>query len=410
MRDNLFRREVLGVQRDHFFGDAVFYQPLTLRVLLLSAAGFFFVVAGFAASASIKQTENVRGFIYATNGEVKVYGNRSGVVEKLHVSNGQLVSQGQALVSLIEPGYDQTGDAAKQAIIRRIEHQISHLEARLLLSAERQRLAYDQSEKRELALREEILIRAEEYDLSMLQLEMAEGDYARLERLWERGAISESELTHGKASLISMRKSFQNMRMALQSTARLKEDSRHGAAVEQARLKDEQIALQISLSQLEQRREEALYEQNFTVAAPVSGRINNLLLSRGDQLDPHRPFVSIVADAPDYEAQIFVPSRALGKIKAGQKVLLNYDAFPYQQYGSYEAVVSSIGTAVIDPREHLIPLDINEPVYLIKAELLPLRHNLSLRSGMQFSAQLVTGQRTILQGIMEPLTSLARRL
>jgi membrane fusion protein len=397
-------------QHDHFFGDAVFYQPLTLRVLLFSVLGLFFVVAGFAASASIKQTENVRGFIYAANGEVKIYGNRSGVVQQLHVSNGQLVDYGQTLASLIEPGYDQSGDAAKQAFIRRIEQQISQIDARLSLAAERQQLALDQSGKRQSALREEFLIRDEEYALSLLQLKMAEDEYDRQKLLHERGAISESELAHGKASLISMRKSLQGVRMAQHTIARLEQDSRHDSALEQVRLKDEQIALKISLSQLQQRREEAIYEQSFALTAPVSGRIDNLLLTRGDQLDPRRPFASIVADTPDYEAQIFVPSRALGKIKTGQTVLLSYDAFPYQQYGSYEAVVSSIGTAAIDPREHLIPLDINEPVYLIKAKLLPPVHDLTLRAGMQFSAQLVTGQRTIVQGIMEPLTSLARRL
>jgi membrane fusion protein len=188
------------------------------------------------------------------------------------------------------------------------------------------------------------------------------------------------------------------------------QDISHELALEQSRLADEQIALQVNLSQLQQRKQEALYEQEFAITAPVSGRINNLMLASGDQLDPRRPFVSIVADAPAYEAQIFVPSRALGKLRTGQVVLLNYDAFPFQQYGSYEAVVSSIGTAALDPREYLIPLDVSEPVYLIKAEL-PLDQNvLNLRAGMQFSAQLVTGERTILEGIFEPLTALARRL
>jgi membrane fusion protein len=410
MRNDLFRREVLISQHDHFFGDPVFYQPLSLRVLLLAALALFFGIAGFAALASIKQTETARGFIYVANGEVKVYGNRSGVIEQLNVSNGQLVSKGQTLASVIEPGYGHSGATATQAHIARIDEQIVQLEQRLVLSAQRQALSQDQSQKRHAALRQELLIRNDEYDLSVLQLQMAEDDYVRLETLRVRAAIADSELRQGKTSLIALQKSFQSVRMAQQSTLRLLQNTGHEAAVESARLKDEQITLEMSLSQLRQRREEAQYQQHFAIKAPVAGRVNNLLLATGDQLDPRRPLVSIVADMPDYEAQIFVASRAIGKIKTGQTVLLNYDAFPYQQYGSYEAVVSSIGTSALDPREHLIPLDVNEPVYLIKAEWTQSHDGLSLRAGMQFSAQLVTGQRTILQAILAPLTALTRRL
>lgn len=410
MRKHLFRREVLAVQHDHFFGDPVFYQPLSTRILLLAALAVFCVIAGFAASAQIKQTENVRGFIYAANGEIKVYGNRSGVIQQLYVSNGELVGRGQSLASIIEPGYEQSGRAANDKVVAHLQQQIEQIEGRLYLSIQRQQLVIEQSQRRQAALREELLIRADEDDLALQQLDLADDEYKRLEQLRERGAISDSELAQGKSSQVSLRKSFQGTRMAIQTSRRMLQDIGLELVLEQSRLKDEQIALGISLSQLQQRKEEAQYKQHFAITAPVAGRINNLLLAEGDQLDPRRPLVSIVADAPAYEAQLFVPSRALGKLSAGQTVLLNYDAFPFYQYGSYEAVISSIGTSALDPREHLIPLEVNEPVYLIKAQLKAEPNKLRLRAGMQFSAQLVTGERTILQGIFQPLTALARRL
>jgi membrane fusion protein len=368
------------------------------------------VITGFAASAHIKQTENVRGFIFAANGEVKVYGNRSGVIQQLQVNNGDLVEQGQTLAIVIEPGYEQSGATANHTVVLHLEEQIAQIEDRLLLSAQRQQLIFEQSQRRESALREELSIRVDEDDLSMQQLQMAEEEYERLEQLRARGAISDSELAQGKSSLVSLRKSFYGTRMGIQNNRQMLQDISHDLALEQSRLKDEQIALRINLSQLHQRKEETQFRQYFAVTAPVAGRINNLLLADGDQLDPRRPLVSVVADAPAYEAQLFVPSRALGKLSAGQRVLLNYDAYPFFQYGSFEAVISSIGTSALDPREHLIPLDISEPVYLIKAVLSAEQSKLSLRSGMQFSAQLITGQRTILQGIFQPLTALAGRL
>lgn len=410
MRSNLFRSEVLVAQQDHFFGDPVFHQPLSMRALLLATVGFFCVLAGFAASASIKQTESVRGYIYAANGEIKVYSNRNGIIRQLLVSNGQLVNEGQTLALLVNPGYDQSGGKAKLTSIYHIDQQIAQIESRLKLSAERQQLSLDQSKRHQKALSEELLIREEDYNLTTQQMAMAENEFARLESLRMRGAISDSELAQGKNSLISIKKSFYNARIAQQTAIRLWQESEHASALAQTGFRDEQIALQISLSQLRQRLEETKYEQSFALAAPVSGRIDNLLSDYGDQVDTRRPFVSIVADSPAYEAQIFVPSRSLGKLTTGQTVLLNYDAFPAQQYGSAKAVVSSIAKSPIDPREHLVPVAVSEPVYLVKADPLPDQQVANLRAGMQFSARLVTGERTILQGIFAPLTTLSGRL
>lgn len=409
MRSDLFRPQVLTTQHDNIFGDPVFYQPFSLRVLVLAGVTFFVVLAGFAASASIKQTVSVRGFIHVANGEVKVYANRAGVIDQMFVSNGELVQHGQILAFASEPGHHITGDAVRQASILHTDQQIARVEDRLTLSEDRQRLAQEQAKRRQAALSEELQIRADDLRLSAEQLEMAEDDYARLVALQSRGAISDNELSQGKNVLINIRKSFQNVRIAQQSTRRLWQDSGHDAQLEQAAYKDEQLALRISLSQLRQRRQEMLFEQQFAVTAPVSGRVSNLLQSNGDQLDIRRPLVSIVAEKPVYEAQMYVPSGALGKLEQGQQVLLSYDAFPVQQYGTFEAVIESIATVAMDPREFLIPLEINEPVYQIKAKLAP-QPGLALRAGMQFSAQLVTGERTLQQSIFEPLTAMARRL
>ncbi|MBU2097999.1 MAG: HlyD family efflux transporter periplasmic adaptor subunit, partial [Gammaproteobacteria bacterium] len=224
MRNSLFRREVTASQHDHFFGDPVFHQPMSLQVLLLMAVGLFCVIAVFAANANIRQTENVRGFIYTTNGEVKVYANRSGVIDQLHIRNGQLVSRGQTLVSLINPAYNQAGVEAEKTSVDHIEQQITQIEQRLGLSVERQQLAFEQAQSRQVALHEELQLRDDDFHLTVQQLEMADDEYARLELLRTTGAISASELAQGKNALITVRKAVQAVRLSQQTTKRLWQD------------------------------------------------------------------------------------------------------------------------------------------------------------------------------------------
>jgi hypothetical protein len=39
------------------------------------------------------------------------------------------------------------------------------------------------------------------------------------------------------------------------------------------------------------------------------------------------------------QAEIYIPSRAIGFVKPGQEVRLLYDAFPYQRFGAYRGRV-----------------------------------------------------------------------
>lgn len=410
MRENLFREEALLSQYGTRFGDPVFYQPLSLKALALSATAFLAVLLAFAAFAQVKQTESVRGYLSAVGGEVKIFSARNAVINELHVSNGQFVAKGDLLASLSEPGVDESGADVHALLIQHLDEQISALEKRLALLQDRRLMTREQRELRVLALVDELSIREHEFSLTQLQQEMAEKDYARLGLLGNLRVISERELEQGRTALLSVQKSVQSNRLAMESTRRLLQQSDHERILDQSLMADEQLMLEINLSQLLQRREEMLFQQGFALTAPVSGRINNLLLAPGDQLDARHPFAGIAPEQARYQAQLFVPSRALGQVETGQDILLSYDAFPFYEHGVFQATVKSISELALDPRQYMIPLELNEPVYLLVAELGADNAALTLRSGLQFSAHLVTGQRSILRGILEPFDSVRRRL
>ena len=114
------------------------------------------------------------------------------------------------------------------------------------------------------------------------------------------------------------------------------------------------------------------------------------------------------------QALLYVPSRALGELRRAQQVLLAYDAYPATVYGYFPARIERIAETVVDPREHIFPLDVQEPIYLVRAtpELFSAPHQgqLSFRSGMQFSAYVVIGRQSLLQRLLSPLQRLRRRV
>ena len=94
-------------------------------------------------------------------------------------------------------------------------------------------------------------------------------------------------------------------------------------------------ALRNELSTVEQRIAEVNGKQAYIVRAPIAGRISLLQASVGQPADPQRLAMEIVPSGSPLEAELFIPTRAIGFVEVGQKVRILYDAFPYQRFGTY---------------------------------------------------------------------------
>lgn len=112
---------------------------------------------------------------------------------------------------------------------------------------------------------------------------------------------------------------------------------------------------------------------------------------------------------------MFLPSRAIGFVEKNQKVLIRYDAFPYQRYGLYGGRIVQIAETVINPNEISIQLPIQEPVYRIKVELDKQTVNaynkeMPLQTGMSVAAEIILEERSLGQWLLEPIYSLRGKL
>ena len=61
--------------------------------------------------------------------------------------------------------------------------------------------------------------------------------------------------------------------------------------------------------------------------------------------------MTLVPAGARLEARLFGPSRSIGFVRPGQRVLLRYEAYPYQKFGSYEGVVKSVSRTTVGPGE-----------------------------------------------------------
>jgi membrane fusion protein len=166
--------------------------------------------------------------------------------------------------------------------------------------------------------------------------------------------------------------------------------------------------------QFEQQKTELLAREEVLLTAPVAGRVTNLMVSRGQQVQGAQVLMQLLPESGFLYAQLLVPTRAFGFIQPGQTTWLRFDAFPYQRFGLYQGEVSQLSKAVLMAQDPDSPVQIQEPVYQVQVKLHQqfieaYGEQMPLQAGMLLSADIVLEQRSVLSWLLEPLISLRGR-
>jgi len=414
MRSDLFREQVLRRDLHMEAGEPVLYQPPGLRALFVLFTGLLLALLTFAATAKISRTEVVRGHLSTDAGVTRVHAPRPGIVAEIRVQEGTVVAKGDTLL-LVDPGMtDAVGQQARVHVREQLALQASALQQQRHLLQVREQTGVAHLERRLAALRQELSLREQQEALLGERLDIAVQALQRSALLLESQVISAAAHTQVVEAHVIARQAL--LAHTLESQQR--EEGLVALLQEKAQLsleiRNERLRLELALSQLAVQAQEREVQQAYSISAPVAGSVGTLLVEAGSQVEPGRPVLSLLPAAGTLVAQLFVPSRAAGRLQVGQSLLLSYDAFPRNIFGSFPARVSRLSGATVDPREFQVPFETAEPVYLVEAELALGREEsearLPLRAGMQFTAQIVTGRQTLLARVTAPLRALEQRL
>jgi membrane fusion protein len=171
-------------------------------------------------------------------------------------------------------------------------------------------------------------------------------------------------------------------------------------------------SLRNELSSVEQRIAEMEGRRAHVLRSPISGTVSLLLASVGQRADPQRMQLEIVPVGSKLQAQLFVPAKAIGFIEPGQDVRLLYDAFPYQQFGTYRGRIAEVSHTLLTPNDIAIPVPLKEkePVYKVvvaleREDVDAYGKKMPLRPDMLLKADIILERRTLVQWILQPLLS-----
>ena len=250
----------------------------------------------------------VTGVVEA-NETVRVTSEIMGQAKEVKVKNGEEVKRGDILIAL--------GDEQIKIQVAQAQATLDSVQA--------------SSDKIISGARPQVIKQAES---ALLQAKMnrdsVEENYLRMKKLFTEKAISEQQYEQAKNQ-------YEIADVQYQSAQESYELVIEGAAEEdiksvEAQVRQAKAALDMAKYQL----------KNTQITAPISGKVTSIAVSSGEMVAPSVPLLSII-DVSRIFVKVGISEKDISKIKEGQKVSLEIDAFPEEKF---RGEVVSKGVAV----------------------------------------------------------------
>ncbi|CTP88541.1 membrane fusion transmembrane protein [Xanthomonas translucens pv. poae] len=414
MSQGLFREEVMQARRTSWLGGISLVQPLQAWVFASAAAIAATSVVVFLCIGTYTHRSTVTGQLVPTKGLATVMAPATGVVTRLDVREGQRVEAGQILGVVTVPRATLASGDTEVALQRHLRQRGDGLKSSE--QAQLQQLdAQEQGLRGQLVnLQQELLQVNGEVATRRSQITLANEVLQRWRQLQDGKYVSELQIKQQESSALE----YTSQMQALQRQAT--EMRRSLAQIEQQLrvLPGQRMGIHA-----EYRRDNAAVELEqvqtqvggaLLVTAPVGGMIATQLVKPGQAIQAGQPLLSLVPGDGRLEAELLVPSRAIGFIETGNTVMLRYQAYAYQKFGHQRGAVMSISRSALTSKE-LGALtgnaQLGEPYYRVTVRLaqqviVTYGKQEHLKPGMLLEADVLGEKRSLIEWIFEPFYSL----
>lgn len=330
-RSTFFRTEVLNDIKNKNYGSVSINVPVKYTTVTVGIGVLILLIILFFMFAQYSEKVVVKGYINSTQGIIRVYPNKNGVIVKSWVHQGSQVSKGDALF-LIDTSYSGLSKNSHHAV-------------------------FDQLIKRHQLIEKDI-----QYKKQHL---------ARLQSLLNKKYIA--------LDLYYQKRDELNALIANRNTIEM--DLIH-------------------------------YKQNssYVIRAPISGRVVSVIFQPGQAVNLSKPLIKIIPSDANLIAELFIPVNQSGFLVKNKQVIVRYDAYPSERFGTATGVIADLSQSILTDDEDEKPFRIRQPYYkaivMLNSPFVTVYGiKKQVQHGMTLSAVILGEKKKIWQWVLDPLYS-----
>jgi membrane fusion protein len=417
MTQQLFRSEVIEARAGRL-GGICLTQPLSSWMLAAFAVCAALAVVACLLLGSYTRRATVPGRLVPMQGLATVLAPTAGVVGELHALEGLRVRAGDLLAVIAVPRTSIASGSSATEFEASVRERRAGLQSagqgqQRALSVQAAGLAAQLAVARAELEQVEAQVGTREQ-----QLRISEATLARMRELHAGQYISLVQLQQQESATLEQAGVVQELRRQSSSLKRNLLQLRQSLDELPGQRQAIEANMQRDLASLAQERLAIEAPGAVAITAPVAGIVAAQIVKPGQMVQQGQPLLTVLPGDGKLEAELLVPSHAAGFITAGDRVLLRYQAYPWQKFGHQQGRVASVSRSALGPSElgALLGNSGNgQPLYRVSVTL-PAQaiasHDRSerLKPGMLLDADILGEKRRLVEWLFEPLYALRARL
>jgi hemolysin D len=401
------------------------------RSLLYFLVVFVAIILPWTMLSKVDETGSARGRLEPQGKTLELDAPVAGTVTAIQVKEGQTVQAGQTLLELeseMASSELQQAQAKLEGQLNRVV-QLSAVQNQLKMAVRTAKSQNQSQESEQLAqlnqIRQRLHSSQKVYALEKDRLAMAQNDVQRHQHLWQRGAISKSQLEEVENVQMERQRLLEQAHSDIQEATteldkqqnareRLRRTGELAVLESERQLKELQSQISDLDSEVTQTKQQIQSLQfqlkQRVLRAPINGTIFQLSIENpGVVLQPGQAIAQIAPQGAPLVFRAQIPSSESGFLRVGMPVKLKFDAYPFQDYGvvqghlrwiSPDSKIEETTQGQIETFELEIALDSTH----IHAQNQPI----ALTPGQTATAEVIVRQRRVIDFILDPFKKLQK--
>ena len=391
-------------------------------VILYTIALFWLIALIWSSVASLEEVTRGEGRVIASSKMQIIQNLEGGIIEEIFVQTGDQVTTSQPLIKL--------EDIKFKSELFSIKQNKAALEANInILSAESQGITpqfdatfetnYPELVGRELELyaarktthSESIEILEKKMKRLKVQSDAAKENLNLIEReknivepLVEQGVEAEMELIRIEQRMNEAQSNILQVDAEIEANdAQLKAEESN--FIERAREKLQEVEKEYnnlveSLPAYEDRLARTL------VRAPMNAIVNRLLVNTvGGVIQPGSPLIELVPVDDELVVEVEISPKDIAYVIVGQRASIKLTAFDFSKFGALDGYVTKVSADSLTKEDGSIwyLCQASVPVNMITT----MGKSIQIQTGMVAQVDIISGEKTVLQYLIQPVTKVA---
>lgn len=418
---HLFRKEVFVAQQNKWTGQVILTRPFSFLFLTFCAFLIALCIIIFLIFGSYTNKTTVEGQLLPTMGVVRVYSSDIGTITHKFVEDGNFVKAGEPLFKLSTSRFGEKGNVqAKLAAEANLKKTLAlqELERLKRIHQNEQKNVHNNIHR----LNNQLENIKQQITGQNRQIRLAEKTLNKNKFLASQGAVSQQDKMTAESHLLEQRSRLESLKLEQNNAIRELDEQKITLSSLPERHKTELSQLNRAITEMNQEILDFDLKSEQTIRASKSGYISIINVDIGQQVEPSKLLLSIVPEQTELVANLYIPSKAVGFIKPKDKVVLRYQAYPYQKFGHATGEIISVARTALGKQElsglgiiFTNPTLLNEPAYLVKVKLekqtiKAYGENKPLQIGMILEADILHERKKLYEWVLDPLYSISGKI